>query len=276
MPVEGIASVFSAVLGHATTLFSYFHPSKSPYYGMSVSGIVGICALFFIGKAAWLAALIPISIVLVMLALATLTSSKFLFTVGEYNDQLKFARSLAVTTAVICVIVLVINPNNPLGYESISGEKIPVCSNECGDRPAMLMVYITSLTQILLFLAYAFLFKDYEEDVSSARGQVDLAELSERGPEIVEHNNVQIALVMCAYLAGMTVISNHVTQSYLYESISLILFGAIWLSCAFKVGLFIRRNFSLQPPRNAVQPLAPARANVVTFRQIRSSRGSER
>jgi hypothetical protein len=274
MPVEGIASVFSAVMGHATTLFSYFHPSKSPYYGMSVAGIVGICALFFIERASWLAALIPISLVLILLALATLTSSKYLFTVDEYNDQLKFARSLAITTAIVCLVVVAINPNNPLGYESLGGRPITPCDGDCGDRPAIFMVYIICLAQILLFLAYVFLFKDYNENVAPVRDEFDPAASPAQGANVAEHNNVQIALVMCAYLAGMTVISNRVPKTYFYETLSLALFGLIWLSCAVKVALFIRRNFRLQPPTSRAQPLTNPRTNIVTFRQMKGGSGS--
>lgn len=275
---EGIGSVFSAAFGYVPTLFSYFNPSRSPYYAMTVACIVALCVLFFLGQSAWIAAYIPVSLVLVILAIVTLRAPRYLFSIDEYNDQLKFARSLAVTTAVVCIVFLVHSPRNPLGYGPIDGgaTRSPGATNSDGGDPylgpTILGIYLFCLAQILLFLAYMFVFANYKEAVRSRANEngENQQDPALQPPEIAERNYVQIALVMCAYLAGMTVVANRVEHTFTFEILTLLLFGSVWLACAVQVILFVARNFSLQPPHDIVLPLRPPAANVITFKQLRS------
>jgi hypothetical protein len=256
MPGEGIVSVFSAAMGYVPTLFSYFNPRQSPYYSMTVACIVGIGWFFFSPHAAWIAAFVPLALVLGVLAAGVLSSPRFEFTIDEYNDQLKFARGLAVTTASICIVFLSYNKYSFLGYDSVVDPGAGGgADNHVWGWP-ILFVYTCCLVQIGLFLAYHFVFKGYEEQVRT------------------ERNYVQIALVMCAYLAGMTWVVDRSPQ--LDEShgifplawMTLVLFASIWLTSASIVFLFVRRNFALQPPVAPVQSLKPSGTNVVTFRQV--------
>lgn len=267
---EGLGSIFSAAIGYAPTLFSYFNPSRSPYYAMSVACIVGLCVLFLFDQSSWIAAFVPLSVVLVTLAIATMRSPKILFTVDEYNDQLKYARSLAVTTAAICIVFIAHNPQNPLGYGSIMGGVVQGCAHGCDSslRWSILVVYLFCIAQILLFLAYAYVFASYQEITGSSEGlpKGAVAEARVVSPR-EERNYVQVALIMCAYLAGMTWVTDRASKTFPFEILTVMLFGGVWIVCALHVLRFVYRNFSLAPPIDVV-PLRPAPSNVITFKQV--------
>ena len=220
---------------------------------------------------AWVAAFVPIAIVLVILAGATMRSPKFVFTLDEYNDQLKFARSLAVTTAAICLIFLVRNSHNPLGYGPVTGGPAHVCEGpECDAALSwsILLVYILCLIQIMLFLAYEFIFENYTEATDSGHAAAGGESQIRRPVMKTARNYVQIALIMCAYLAGMTWVTERASSTFPLEIFTLILFGGIWGACAIQVLLFVQRNFSISRPIDAVQPLHPRGVNVVTLQQL--------
>jgi len=209
--------------------------------------------------------------VLLILAVVTMNSPRFQFSIDEYNDQLKFARSLAITTAIVCLAFIVHNPRNPLGYGPLSApaDAHPpqtVSAETQGDtylQYAIIGVYVVCILQIVLFLAYAFVFEGYDETVQAlAAGDGSRRRLK------VERNYVQVALVMCAYLAGMTIITNHMEKSSTFQIDTVAFFAAIWLTCAIQVLLFIRSNFSLAPPVDVIRPLQPQTANVITLRQL--------
>jgi len=272
---DGAGTVLSAAFGYASSLFSYFSPSRSPYYAMTVTCVVALCAVISFDNAAWVAAFIPIAIVLLFLSALTMKAGRFQFSKEEYNDQLKFARSLSVTTAIVCIVFLVLNESNPLGYGPVTGGPAPeTCT---GDNPCDLVlrwtitiVYFLCLVQIALFLAYAFVFGHFDELVKQQESAASPAGATGNVPSparLPERNYVQIALIMSAFLAGSTYIVNRSDQTYEAEILILLLFGMLWAVCAFQVLLFVRRNFKLQVPID-IEPIQRAGTNVITIKQV--------
>lgn len=282
--VEGIGGVISAAAGYASNLFAYFSPSRSPYYAMTVAAVVGLCWIFDVQRGAWIAAFVPICLVMLVLAALTMRTTRYLFNKFEYNDQLKFARSLAVTTALICMAVLVLNQNTLLGYPlqnvdehgALVDGAIAGCLQTKSCRPmgqwTNLIAYVLCLSQMLLFLAYAFLFVNFDERIQT-QGPPDPA-ADPRAVRLPERNYVQIALIMSAYLAGFTFISDHTNPKgfvvdgslNLFEICALTLLGMLWAVCAVQVMLFVARNFRLEIPPD-VELLNPP-SSVVAFKQV--------
>ena len=279
--VEGIGGVISAAAGYASNLFAYFSPSRSPYYAMTVAAVVGLCWIFAVERGAWIAAFVPICLVMIILAGLTMRTSRYLFNRSEYNDQLKFARSLAVTTALICMAVLVLSQNTMLGYapQDISNDSVqgamPGCDQTHTCYPLFqwtnLIAYVMCLAQMALFLAYAFLFANFDERIQTL-GATDPA-ADPRTVRLPERNYVQIALIMSAYLAGFTFITDHnPTKRFVirgsldaFEIWTLSLLGILWVTCAVQVLLFVSRNFKLEIPPD-VEALSPS-STVVAFKQ---------
>jgi len=269
--IEGVTQIATAVAGYASNLFAYFSPTRSPYYAMTVVAVVGLCWIFDADRGAWVAVFVPFSIIIITLAMMTMRSSRYLFSKIEYNDQLKFSRSLAVTTALICIVVLALNKFTMLGYPQLQtgGDAKLGCEQLKTCVPFLqwtnLIGYILCLAQISLFLAYAFLFVNFDEKIRT------LAESENKDPRVVripEKNYVQIALIMSAYLAGFTFVTDRAkddNSQMIPEMWTLALFGLLWLVCAAQVFLFVARNFRLEQPVD-IEPLNPV-ATVISLKQ---------
>ncbi len=156
----------------ATSLASYFNPSKSPFYSVAVIGAV---ALFLssdkIPPNEWLYVFIPIWVVLLLTYVLTLRAKpNFLDddkdATREYDEQVKFARSLSISSALLCLVF---------------------AAREVSGLPFKL-VYVACLVQIATFLVFAWA---YIGGAASLRTR----------------NFVQIALVTSTFLIGATVCS---------------------------------------------------------------------
>jgi hypothetical protein len=269
MPGEGLGAV-SAVVSYASNLFSYLSPTRSPYYATTVACVVALCWTFAVGRGAWIALYVPIAVLLVILTLFTLRSPKFWFNRSEYNDQLKFARSLAVTSSVVCVTFLILNSQTPLGYHQLYADgdaKAPCTGADCHAlvQVANLGAYIICLCQMLLFLTYEFVFGRFDERVLSLE-QTPADERLHPAGRLAERNYVQIALIMSTYLAGITTVVDYAKEESAFMALLLGLFAALWLVCATHVLLFVQRNFKMEQPPD-VEPLEQA-GNVIKLKHV--------
>ncbi|HSC18738.1 MAG TPA: hypothetical protein VLC74_07470, partial [Rhizomicrobium sp.] len=255
-------------ISYASTLFSYLNPARSPYYAMTASCVGVICAVYWYGDANLWAVLIPASLSLLLLIYLTTQSDCLFFTEDEYADQIKFARSLAVTTALGCLGFLIVNKNFP-GREILRG------SRTLSENPAsqeiqvvMLGVYAVCVAQLLLFTAYAFIFVNFNEKIRATKERFGAEATNREGDEtsalqVAEKNYVQISLTMSALLIGLTTIAELSTSGTSYERIATIVFIVPWMLCFREVVHFLRQNFKLQLPRDVDARQRESRGLVV-------------
>jgi hypothetical protein len=118
----------------ATTIFSYFRPSKSPFYGVIAFGTAAlILSCERIDGPLWWAVSTPIWCVLA-LALLLSFQNKPLFDEGQYEEQLRFARSFGISSALLSMVLTAraVQPNLPAFWGS----------------------YLACLLQVVVFLLY--------------------------------------------------------------------------------------------------------------------------
>lgn len=147
----------------ATTILSYFSPARSPFYGVIAFGTVAlILSAEKIDKMPWLLVAVPIFGVL-LLSLAFSLKFRPNFEEGQGEDQLMFARSFAISSALLTFV---------LTARSVEENDLAFWAN-----------YLVCLAQVVVFLAYAW-----------ARSQST--------EEQVQFNFVQFALISIAFLVG--------------------------------------------------------------------------
>lgn len=89
----------------ATTVLSYFSPSKSPFYGVIAFGTVAILlSCEKIEKSSWLWVAIPIYLVLLICTKLSF-KNRTSFVVGEGEEQLKFARSFSISSCLLTFVL---------------------------------------------------------------------------------------------------------------------------------------------------------------------------
>jgi hypothetical protein len=262
MPGEGLGAV-SAAVSYASSVFAYFSPTRSPHYATTVAAVIALCLTFALDRGAWLALYVPMTILLLSLLGFTIWSPKYWFSRSEYNDQLKFSRSLAVTSSIACATFLILSKHTLLGNGSGGGT---ICSSaNCSFVSiANLIIYLICLAQIVLFLMYEFVFGRFDERVRLAEQPSEDGGKGTVG-HLAERNYVQLSLVMSTYLAGMTTIVDYAKENSAFLDLLLALFVVLWLICGSTVLMFVLANFNLQRPRD-VEPLLPA-DNVVRIKQ---------
>ena len=217
----------------ATTILSYFSPAKSPFYGVIAFGTVAlILSADKIDKMPWLAVAIPIYVVL-MLSLALSHKCRPSFKRGEGEDQLTFARSFAISSALLSFVFTA---------RSVQNSEVAYWAN-----------YVACLAQVVVFLAYVW-----------ARS-VSIEEQS-------QFNFVQFALISIAFLVGASYSSTQYAaslgdverpddptgQNYLLVSAGLYALWAISLGWWVKhLAKIIRVEIPKAPSEAAPEKIAP-------------------
>lgn len=220
-----------AAVSIATTVFGYFSPTKSPYYATIAAGTGALVYSREVHEVNWTITFVPLVCVL---GVSTLLSffSRPSFTSQEYNNQLKFARSFGISSAIICLVygARMIRPER---LETLEGQA-PLYENTW----IFLTSYSASLLQLLLFLFYIFVFHNYE---SKQKGQ----------------NFVQLSLVVSTFLIGATYAATTSEEGLRHDAVLVALY-ALWLSCAAYLCVYLVRNLRLAPPLDAEsEPLSP-------------------
>ena len=147
----------------ANTIFSYFSPSKSPFYGVIAFGTVALMlSCEKIASALWWPVAIPIWLVLVIAWLLSF-QDKPIFKADEHEEQLRFARSFSISSALLAIVLTARAVNQ--------------------DLPAFWGNYIACFLQVLVFLLYAWARSATEESA-------------------VALNFVQFALITTTFLVG--------------------------------------------------------------------------
>jgi hypothetical protein len=147
----------------ATTILSYFSPAKSPFYGVIAFGTAAlVLSANKIDKMPWLAVAIPIYLVL-LLSLALSHKSRPTFKRGQGEEQLLFARSFAISSALMSFVFTA---------RAVQSSEVAFWAN-----------YIACLAQVVVFLAYVWARSLSTEEQS-------------------QFNFVQFALISIAFLVG--------------------------------------------------------------------------
>lgn len=156
-------SIVGSSVSIASTIFSYFSPSKSPFYGVIAFGAMALilsCQEISPDHWWWVAA--PIYVVLIIAFLMSLTD-KPAFEKGQHEEQLRFARSFGISSALLALVLTARSVGN--------------------DNMSFWLNYTTCLAQTALFLLYAWARSLTEEDGEGT-------------------NFVQFALITITFLVG--------------------------------------------------------------------------
>ena len=219
MPVSALPIV--------TTIFTYFSPTKSPYYAVISFGTAALVMAREVHESNWLIVYLPIFLTLFMSAVLSLRSRPE-FTSEEYNNQLRFARSFGVSSAVLCLAYAALN------VESYDQE------GELVNRWFFWSSYFISLAQTILFLLFIFIYHNYD---SRQTGQ----------------NFIQLALVTASFLIGATyTVAQDFEPEQARHVVTLLSLYGLWGICALYLGFYLVRNFRLMAPRDAKPQTTPA------------------
>lgn len=156
-------SVVGSSVSIASTIFTYFSPSKSPFYAVIAFGAAAlVLSCQKIGHEYWWWIAIPIYVVLI-LAFVLSRSDRPTFEKGQHEEQLRFARSFGISSALLALVL----------------------TARAVDKDAMSfwLNYGTCLAQTALFLVYAWTRSLTEEDGEGT-------------------NFVQFALITTTFLVG--------------------------------------------------------------------------
>lgn len=147
----------------ATTILSYFSPSKSPFYSVIAFGTVALLlSCEKIEAVSWLWVSIPIFSVLLLSSVLSF-QNRALFQEGEGEDQLRFARSFSISSGLLTFVLT-----------ARATEQVPL---------AFWANYDACIAQVVVFLLYAWARSESLEE------QEDL-------------NFVQFALITATFLIG--------------------------------------------------------------------------
>jgi hypothetical protein len=195
------------VAGGASTFFTYFNPTRSPYYTVGVAACV---ALFFTCDVdpvylwRWLA--IP-SFVVAGLAFVLSLDAKNLLSKADHAEQLRFARSTSISAAVLSLAFA-----DRAIYQAASNGKL----DQIQMRHFWIVVAACCL-QVGLFLLYNWA-------------------LNKQDPSLEDHNYVQITLLtsaflvdLCCNLAAATGTDN-VSR---HHEVTAYVLGTYWLICVY-------------------------------------------
>jgi hypothetical protein len=193
------------VLGSTSTVFTYFNPTRSPYYTIGLAACVGLYYSCEVTRL-WTWIFIPAYLVAALTLVLSIDSGNYL-TKSEHEDQLRFARSTCISVAVLALtfaskeIAGTGDPSQPLSPNEMLNFKINI---------------VICCVQIFLFLVYNW-------------------GLNKSDLPIADRNYVQITLLTSAFLAdtswnmasagdgkGMPN-GHHQTTAYAL--------GALWLCC---------------------------------------------
>lgn len=197
----------------ATTILSYFSPSKSPFYSVIAFGTISlILSCTQITKNLWLWVALPIFAVLALCA-ALSFKDRTIFEGDQGEDQLRFARSFSISSALLTFVMTA---------KMVGAEEIAFWANYCA-----------CIAQIVVFLLYAW----------ARSGTLEQQR---------ELNFVQFALITATFLIGAStsnvlwVATKLDSQNYLVVSVALY---ALWLSMLLIWIKHLKKLISISIPR---------------------------
>lgn len=203
----------------ATTVLSYFSPTKSPFYSVTSFCAVALVLLTNVDK--FIILYLPIVAVTLICTVLSFNSTPE-FTAEEYNNQIKFSRSLGISVGILCL--------------ASHGRFFEMPDEPTTADSALFWIgYIAGSAQSFLFLLYVFIFHNY---ASKQRGV----------------NLVQLSLIVSTYLIASTatnILFGTSDFSTNQNVIVVTLYGLWALSAAF-IGRYLVQNFRLAAPRDAV------------------------
>lgn len=222
MSIMGTASI-------ATTVFSYFSPTKSPYYAVIAFGTGALVMTRKVPDVNWAITFWPVVLVL---AASTLLSflSRPAFTSTEYNNQLKFARSFGISSAVLCLVWV----SNSVSPHKFAGPPAGV-----ENYWYYWVVYGMAIVQMVIFLAYIFIFHNYDARQKGI-------------------NFIQLSLVISTLLIGASYAVSIYSSRGAHDYAGVIALAALWSACALYLGVYLARNFKLAPPADALEMQEPS------------------
>jgi hypothetical protein len=194
-------------LGSVSTVFTYFNPTRSPYYTIGLAACAGIFYCSDVTRSSlWPWLFVP-SYLVAALTLVLSIDSRNNLTKAEHEDQLRFSRSTCISVAVLALA---------FGGREIAGtgDSIqPLSPNQMLDFKLNVII---CCVQIVLFLVYNW-------------------GLNKQDLQTADRNYVQITLLTSAFLAdtslnmafagdGKGVVNRH-HQTAAYA------LGALWVLC---------------------------------------------
>lgn len=200
----------------ASTILSYFSPSKSPFYSVIAFGTISlILSCTQIAPNLWLWVAIPIFSVLALCA-ALSFKDRTIFEGDQGEDQLRFARSFSISSALLTFVMTA----------RLVGK----------DELAFWINYCACIAQIVVFLLYAW------ARSSTLEQQRDL-------------NFVQFALITATFLIGASTsnvlwVTAENPKNYFVVSLALY---ALWLSMLFVWIKHLKKLITIQIPQSEKQ-----------------------
>jgi UDP-N-acetylmuramyl pentapeptide phosphotransferase/UDP-N-acetylglucosamine-1-phosphate transferase len=153
----------SAVVSIVSTIFSYFSPAKSPFYAVIAFGTTSLVfTCHKLSQDAWWFIYIPLTLVL-GIALKLSLKDRAVFSESENSEQIRFARSFSVSTAMLALV-----------YTAREVDNFPI---------PFFMNYAVCIFQIVIFLLYTWARSNVEEKIDG-------------------ENFVQICLITSTFLIG--------------------------------------------------------------------------
>ncbi|MBL4766505.1 MAG: hypothetical protein JKY94_02120 [Rhodobacteraceae bacterium] len=221
MSIMGTASI-------ATTVFAYFSPTKSPYYAVIAFGTGALIMVRRVPLENWAITFWPVVLVVAAATLLALLSRSE-FTSEEYNDQLKFARSFGISSAIICLV-----------WVSLTVDPIQSSTQQGGTENYWYfwVVYAMAIAQMVVFLAYIFIFHNYDARQSG-------------------RNFVQLSLIISTLLIGTSYAVSTFSGRRPHDWEGVIALAALWGLCAINLGIYLLRNFKMAPPADALDIQKP-------------------
>jgi|HubBroStandDraft_5_1064220.scaffolds.fasta_scaffold40066_2 hypothetical protein len=164
-------------VGSVSTVFTYFNPTRSPYYTIGVAACIGLYYSCTVTRdSLWLWLSIPAYLVAALTLILSIDSGNNL-TIEEHEDQLRFARSTCISVAVLALVFA--------GREIATGDQPaqPLTQNEYHNFKINIII---CCVQIIVFLVYNW-------------------GLNKQGLPVADRNYVQITLLTSAFLADTSI-----------------------------------------------------------------------
>ena len=216
-------SLLPAATSLATTIFSYFSPTKSPYYSVIAFSAVALTLSVDVRENYWLIVAPMFLVMAISTALAL--RSKPDFTSREYNNQLRFARAFGISSAVLCLAFIGLR---------IEPEPDPDLPERIVNSWWFWAGYAAAVGQAGLFMLYIFIYHSYE---SKQRGV----------------NFIQLSLIFGTFLIAATYISVEHGGRETEPVVALLFLYLLWTICALFILGYLLRNFQLVRPEDALE-----------------------
>lgn len=141
-----VPALVGSTVSYAQTVLRYFSPDKSPYYSIIAFGCLALTYWGGDPSPVWFFVAFPVYAVLLMFLLFSLNDRPKM-TVVEYTEQLRFARSLSISTGLLCLVY--------------GGREL--ASESQFQRSPFWIVYAACLLQVAMFAIYAYARSKKEE-----------------------------------------------------------------------------------------------------------------